>query len=331
MTQRTTTPRAELHTHLGAAVHPVVLWTIAHEQGIKLPVKDYWDFFATVTMDEHEKNMTLEEMTDKYFLLTQLIQSSPEALEMSTHSVIGGGYRKCNLVLQELKFNPMRRNRAGERDLDHIILAALWGMRRAMLEYPEVKAGLILEVDRTFTLEQNEIILDKAIRYAHDGVIGIDVSGPHRGSFSMKAHVPLFERARKAGLGITIHTGEVEGSAEEMRFVVENIRPDRIGHGIQSAQHPDILTSLKEHGITLEICPTSNLKNSMVKDTDELRTIIRTIFDAGVKMTINTDGPEMYQSNICDEEEFLEKNDILSKDEIAKCRQWAFEASFIKE
>lgn len=68
----------------------------------------------------------------------------------------------------------------------------------------------------------------------------------------------------------------------------------------------------------------------MVKDIDDLRTTVRTIYDAGVKITINTDGPEMYQSNICDEENLLENNNILSKEEIAQCRQWAFEASFLK-
>ena len=331
MTQRTTTPRAELHTHLGSAVNPVVLWTISHEQGIRLPAKDFWDFESMVTMAEGKKNLSLEEMNSNYFYWTELIQSSPEALEIAAHSVIGGGYRRCNLVLQELRFNPMKRNRSGERDLDHIILSALWGVRRATLEYPQVKAGVILMMDRAFTYEQNEIILDKAIRYAKDGVVGIDVAGPDRASFSMEAHAPLFARAKEAGLGVTIHTGEENGTVDEMEFVVNTIQPRRIGHGIRAVERPELLEKVREHGITLEICPTSNLKNSMVKDTDELRTIIRTIFDAGVKMTINTDGPEMYQSNICDEEEFLEKNDILSKDEIAKCRQWAFEASFIKE
>ena len=159
-------PRAELHTHLGAAVHPVVLWSIAHQQGIKLPVKDYWDFYAMITMDDSEKNLTLEEMNSNFFHWTELIQSSPEALEIATHSVIGGGYRKCNLTLQELRFNPMKRNRSGERDLDHIILSALWGMRRATLEYPNVEAGIILMMDRTFSYQQNEIIIEKAIRYA---------------------------------------------------------------------------------------------------------------------------------------------------------------------
>lgn len=331
MTQRTRTPRAELHTHLGSAVNPVVLWTISHEQGIRLPAKDYWDFEDMITMAEGKKNLSLEEMNSNYFYWTELIQSSPEALEIAAHSVIGGGYRRCNLVLQELRFNPMKRNRSGERDLDHIILSALWGVRRATLEYPQVKAGVILMMDRTFSYEQNEIILEKAIRYARDGVVGVDVAGPDRASFSMEDHAPLFARAKEAGLGVTIHTGEEEGSAEEMRFVVNEIKPDRIGHGIRAALHPDLLEKVREHDITLEVCPTSNLKNSMLKDIEEVRTTIRTFVESGIKFTINTDGPEMYQSNICDEENLLMENGILSEKEIEQCRSWSFEASFIKE
>jgi hypothetical protein len=59
----------------------------------------------------------------------------------------------------ELRFNPMKRNRGGERDLDHIILAAVRGLDRAALEYPQVRAGLILMMDRTFTAEQNRIVV----------------------------------------------------------------------------------------------------------------------------------------------------------------------------
>ena len=198
MSQRTTTPRAELHTHLGAAVDPVIMWTIAHRQGIRLPVKDYWDFEELITMGANEKNKGVDDMDKKYYHLTELIQSSPEAIEEAVHSVIGGGYRKCNLVLQELRFSPMKRNRTGERDLDFIILAALWGMRRAMVEYPRVNAGLLIALDRSFTPAQNAITLEKAIKYASDGIVGIDLCGPDRDDFSMKDHAPLFARARKA-------------------------------------------------------------------------------------------------------------------------------------
>ena len=329
MSQRTTTPRAELHTHLGAAVDPVIMWTIAHRQGIRLPVKEYWDFENMITMGPDTKNEGVQDMDNKYYHLTELIQSSPEAIEEAVHSVIGGGYRKCNLVLQELRFSPMKRNRTGERDLDFIILAALWGMRRAMIEYPQVTAGLIVALDRTFTPTQNAITLEKAIRYKGDGIIGIDMCGPDRDAFSMKDHEPLFARAREAGLGLTIHAGET-GNLEELRYVVSHIRPERIGHGLAAAQDKQLMKDIVKQGIVLELCPTSNLRNSVVKDVAELRTIIRTFIDNGVRFTVNTDGPEMYRTSVVKEEEFLVAENIMTAAEIAQCTKWAFEATFIK-
>jgi adenosine deaminase len=329
MTQRTTTPRAELHTHLGAAVDPIIMWTIAHRQGIRLPVKDYWAFEDMITMGPEKKNRGVFEMDRDYYHLTELIQSSPEAMEEAVHSVIGGGYRKCNLVLQELRFSPMKRNRTGERDLDFIILAALWGMRRAMVEYPQVTAGLIVCLDRTFTPAQNAITLEKAIRYHADGIAGIDVAGPDSKKFSMAAHAPLFARARKAGLGLTIHAGET-GNLKELQYVVRKIRPERIGHGLAAARDKKLLKEIAKQEIILELCPTSNLRNNILKGVHELRATIRTFLDAGVRVTINTDGPEMYRTSVVKEEEFLLAEGIMSQQEIEQCRKWAFEGAFVR-
>ena len=329
MPSPTKTPRAELHTHLGAAVDPPILWSIAHRQGIKLPSKNYWDFEDMITMTGNEKNRNLDEMHRNFYHWTELIQSSPEAVEESVKSVIGGGYRKNNLTLQELRFNPMFRNRGGERDLDHIIMAAIWGLDKALLEYPQVKAGIILMMDRMLTFKQNEIILKKAAKYREQGIVGIDVAGPQRQSFSMQKHARLFLEARKANLGITVHTGEV-GKLKEIRFVVENIKPDRIGHGIICAKDPELMRQIAKSKIVLEICPTSNLRNSVVKGIGELRKIIKSFLRYKIKFTINTDGPEMYRTNIHKEQEFLHKNRILSQKEIDQCTKWAFEASFMK-
>ena len=329
MSQRTTTPRAELHTHLGAAVDPVIMWTIAHRQGIRLPVKDYWDFEDMITMDSEKKNRGVSDMDKNYYHLTELIQSSPEAMEEAVHSVIGGGYRKCNLVLQELRFSPMKRNRTGERDLDFIILAALWGMRRAIIEYPQVNAGLIICLDRTFTPAQNAIVVEKAIRYKPDGIVGVDIAGPDKKGFSMKDHAPLLVRARKAGLGLTVHAGET-GNLEELRYVVRHIHPERIGHGLAAVRDRKLLKEIAKQGIVLEMCPTSNLRNSVVKSVEEMRTIIRTFIDHDVRFTINTDGPEMYRTSVVKEEEFLLAENIMSVAEIARCTRWAFEAAFVR-
>ena len=148
--------------------------------------------------------------------------------------MIGGGYRSQRITTCEVRFNPMKRNRGGERDLDHIILAALRGVDRAQLEYPQVRAGVILMMDRTFDERQNEIIVEKACRYASRGVVGIDIAGPRPGGgrFAYAPLAPLVEQAREAGLGVTVHCGE-EGFAEEVGEVVETLRP-----GPHRPRHP---------------------------------------------------------------------------------------------
>ncbi len=329
MDKHSNTPRVELHAHLGSAVNPAILWTIAHRQGIKLPTKDYWEFEKMITLQPSQKNKDLNEMHNKFFYWTELIQSSPEAIEQSVHSVFCGGYRKCNLVLQELRFNPMFRNRNGEKDLDHIIMAAIWGMERAKLEFPQIKAGLILMMDRMLSFKQNKIILEKAIKYKKAGIIGVDVAGPERKKFDMKKYKPLFEKARAAGLGITIHSGEA-GTLEELRYVVNEIKPDRIGHGILCVKDKKIMQAIVENNITLEICPSSNIHNSVVKNIGELKTIIKTLKKNNIKFTVNTDGSEMYDTNLFKEQELLRKAGILSKEDIERCTNWSFEASFVK-
>ncbi len=223
----------------------------------------------------------------------------------------------------------MFRNRGGERDLDHIIMAALRGMDRALLDYPQVQAGLILMMDRTLPFAKNEIILKKALAYRSRGIVGIDLGGPQRERFRMARHAPLFARARAAGLGITIHTGE-EGSLDELRYVVQKIRPERIGHGLLAVKDKALMREIAEARITLELCPTSNLRNKKVRSVAELRTIITSLKKENVRITVNTDGPEMYQTNVVMEEEFLIKERILSARDIEQCRAFAFEASFVQ-
>src|ERR671925_1919937 len=197
---------AELHTHLGGSVAADILWSLAHEQGIALPVKDYWEFEGLVTVSDPRG----VERLDAIYHWTELIQSSPLAVERSVHAAIGGAYRSQGITTLELRFNPMKRNRGGERDLDHIIMAAIRGLDRASLEYPQVRVGLILMMDRTFDDRLNAIIVEKAIRYAPRGIVGVDIAGPRpRGErYSYRELAPLVDEAREAGLGITIHVGE---------------------------------------------------------------------------------------------------------------------------
>src|SRR5207237_7416229 len=98
-------PLAELHCHLGAAVTPAIMWGIAHAQGIKLPTKDYWEFRDMITGSRNRRAHSFDGYL-QLFHWTELIQSSPLAVERSIYEVVGGAYRKNNITTIELRFNP---------------------------------------------------------------------------------------------------------------------------------------------------------------------------------------------------------------------------------
>jgi adenosine deaminase len=324
---------AELHTHLGGSVSSDILWSLAHEQGIALPVKDYWEFDRLVTIVDPRGVADLNAL-DAIYHWTELIQSSPIAVERSVHAAIGGAYRSQGITTLELRFNPMKRNRGGERDLDHIILAAIRGLDRASLEYPQVTAGLILMMDRTFTQEMNAVIVDKAIRWAPRGIVGIDVAGPRpRGErYPYRDLQPLVEEAREAGLGVTIHVGEEGGEAgiEEIGEVVETLRPDRIGHGILAARDPELMETLRATEIVLEICPTSNLLTKALESEEAVRDTFRAFTDNGVLFTIATDGPEMMRTHLRDEFELLVRIGALAREDLPIANERGHAASFVR-
>ncbi len=319
----------ELHAHGGSSVSPTMLWEMAHNQGIKLPTKDYWEFEKLVTIHETKPYEDYLKMHD----LNELIQSSPEAMFSAIESAVSRAYRKNNITTLELRYNPILRNRQGERDLDHLIVYSLQGMERAILKYP-VRAGLILMMDRRFTFKENAAVVTKAIKYKDRGVVGIDLAGPiertkNSRKFTPKDIAPLVMEAKAAGLGITIHTGEATG-LDEMWEVLEHLEPDRIGHGIASVKSKRMMKYLREKEIVLETCPTSNLNTGVVKDFNQLKRIYKTLKENEVKFTINTDGPEMQKVGLRQEYKKLMINKILNKEDLLKANQVAKESSFIK-
>jgi adenosine deaminase len=324
---------SDLHIHVGGAVAPHVLWSIAHDQGFKLPVTDYWEFKELVSA-RPGKVKSLDEYLAVLHQWTEKIQSSPQAMERSVYEVIGKEYRSSRVSLIELRFNPMKRNVGGERDLDHIVHAALRGMDRAVLEYG-VRAGLIFCLAREFDHRLNEILVEKAVRYRRRGVVGIDLAGTEKHALELrpaevKRYRDLFARARAAGLKTTVHTGETAGTgAEGVRAVVEMLEPHRIGHGICAARDEKVMDLLRERGIVLEICPSSNLATRAVSSLQELGAVLRKFWDHGVKFTINTDGPYLLDTNMRSEVRLLREGGLLSDEQIDQALRWAREATFV--
>ena len=311
-------PLAELHAHLGGSVDAATMWELAHEQGIKLPYRDYWEFAAATNVGAGTDGLA---GLDRIYHLTELIQSSPEGVFRAVHGMISGGYRSQRITTHEVRFNPAKRNRGGERDLDAIVMAAVHGIDRAALEYP-VRAGLILMMDRTFDPDLNGAIVERAIRFRGRGVVAIDIAGPRPGGsgppYPYRDLAPLVARARDAGLGVTLHAGEEGVNApdpgpyvEEMRQALE-LGADRIGHGIIVAMEPRLLELALERRVVLEICPTSNVRTGAVRDEEQMAEIVFGLEAAGVPLVVATDGPEMIGTRLRAEYAMLVRRGALS-------------------
>jgi adenosine deaminase len=330
---RLPTELSDLHIHVGGGVAPHILFSIAHQQGFKLPTRDYWAFVDMVTV-KPETTKSLDDYLKVMHEWTEKIQSSPMAIQRSVYEIIGKEYRSSRVTLMELRFNPMKRNLHGERDLDHIIQSALHGMDDAALEY-RTRCGLIFCLAREFSPELNEVIVQKAIRYKERGVVGIDLAGPESMNVELRVkdvqkYEQMFAKARDAGLKTTVHTGETpHTSGEGVIAVLRHLKPDRIGHGIRAAYNQEALDRLSDAGTVLEICPSSNLATHAVKDLAELGHILATFRQNKVRYTINTDGPYLLDTNMVQECQLLLDQKILTPQELATCFAVAQEATFI--
>jgi adenosine deaminase len=186
--------------------------------------------------------------------------------------------------------------------------------------------GLIAITSRSLGPSSCVETVDWAIRHAGD-ILGIDLADSER-DFPLRQFVGPIKRAKEAGLKVTIHTGEDTPAS----FVTETIRlasPDRIGHGIHIIDDPSAVKLVRDRGITLEVNPWSNYLTSSVSRIEEHP--LKMLFDLGVRVTINSDDPEVLDTNLNNEYRIAHEILGMTFDQLAICNRYACEASFIPE
>jgi len=135
-----------------------------------------------------------------------------------------------------------------------------------------------------------------AADYAGDGAISFGIGGDELRGPALESRA-AFRYARDAGLRLTAHAGETDGP-ESIRAALE-IGAERIGHGIRAIDDPDLMRRLREEQIPLEVCITSNAKTGAVRSLADHP--VRKLFDAGVPITLNTDDPGVFETDLAKE------------------------------
>jgi adenosine deaminase len=313
----------DLHIHLGGAVPSSVLWEILCDNGLRTEYVDFASFHASLTA-RHDEVKSLDDFLGRYFQVTEQIQSSPSAASVSAYQVVAKAYRRAQVTALELRFNPQKRMRHGLHTMDAIILAVMQGLERASLHYG-VATGILLSLGRDLSLEANWQIIEAAIKWRSrgplngaNGVVGIDMAGPESRALELNAAwlneiAAMMATAREAGLKITYHIGESEATGPDgMLRVIEAIRPDRIGHGIElrratGARRATLIQLLQEHEICLELCPTVNRVTRVIDDYACIAHFVRDLVANDLAWCINTDNPYLIHTNLKREYEIIGK------------------------
>lgn len=163
------------------------------------------------------------------------------------------------------------------------------------------------------SLEDEEYIKDII---DHDWFETIDVCGTEDCA-PVSQYKGLFQYAKSKSMILRIHVGEF-GTAEDVREAIEVLDLDEIHHGIAAADNPEVMALLKEKGIVLHVCPTSNVMLKRVKDYPLHP--IKTLYDAGVRVTINTDDLTIFNATVSQEYLYLYQHGVLSKEALNKIR-----------
>lgn len=177
---------------------------------------------------------------------------------------------------------------------------SVWrAIREAQKEAEEkwpVKVWWNLDAIRQFGPEHVMEVARIAARYVGDGAISFGIGGDEAGGPALPLR-DAFSYAKDAGLRLTAHAGETDGP-ESIRAALE-IGAERIGHGIRAVDDADLMRRLREERIPLEVCITSNIKTGAVASLGAHP--VRRLFDAGVPITLNTDDPGMFETDLARE------------------------------
>jgi len=186
--------------------------------------------------------------------------------------------------------------------------------------------GIIAITSRGMGAESCVKTVDWAIRNKRH-IQAVDLADGER-FYPMQDFVKPILKAKDVGLKVTIHSGE-DTPASYVMDTIKNFKPDRIGHGIHSIEDMKAVELIKERNITLEVNPWSNYLTNSVKTIEEHP--LKRLFDLGVKVTINSDDPEVLETNLNNEYRITHEVLGMSMDEIATCNRFAYESSFIPD
>lgn len=311
-------PKAELHVHLDGCLRPATMLELALEADIPLPANTESDLAAAMLVRDARN---LEEYLERY-VHTLAVMQTPAALERIAYEFV------LDVAAENVRYVEVRYSPALHpgMPLEEAVAAPLRGLRRGEAE-TGCRAQLIVCGIRTMPPDVSLRLAEVAVDFATEGVAAFDLAGAEAG-YPAADHAKAFAHAVKHGLACTCHAGEGEGP-DSVREALDVCCAQRIGHGTRIGEDPRLEERIRESGVPLEVCLTSNVHTRTVATVAEHPA--RRYFDLGCIVTLNTDGRLMDGVTLTDEYMLAHQQLGFTRLEIDRLILNAFESAFLPE
>ena len=276
----------DLHLHLDGSLSVKSVKELAALQNIEIPENEE-ELLKLLRINDDCKDLT--EYLEKFAFPGMLLQTK-EAVALSVYN-LQEELKEQGLIHAEIRFAPQLHTHKGLSQRE-VIEAAIEGLDRS-----DFSAGLILCCMRgNDNHEENLETVRLAKDYLGKGVVCVDIAGAEA-LFPTENFGDLFALAKELEIPYTIHAGEADGPKSVYKALEFGTK--RLGHGVRSLEDPALIEKIVSEGITLELCPTSNIHTCMFPSIEEYP--LRKLMEAGVKVTINTDNMTVSNINLAKE------------------------------
>lgn len=280
-------PKAELHVHLEGSVRPATLLQLSRKHGMDLGCSTQEDVLELYRFRDFKHFM------DLYGALTFALRE-PEDFALVTYELGETAFLQ-GVRYVEATFTAGTHFRFKGIPFDELMDAVSEGALRAFRDYGVV-VKFILDHVRGFSVEACYQTAEWCVSGASHGVVGLGLAGFEPGWLA-STYGGAIKWALERDIPFVPHAGEVVGP--EGMWDALTFRPRRIGHGVRAIEDDALIDELRSRGTVLEICPTSNVVLGNVSGYDVHP--LRQLWDKGVKVTLNSDDPPMFNTSLLDE------------------------------
>lgn len=308
-------PKAELHLHIEGTLEP--------ELKLKLAKRNHIDI-GQETIDEVKKNYEYDDLASflgVYYPAMNVLQHDQDFYELAFSYLKRAAQNNVRHV--EIFFDPQAHTSRGVSFKDVIT-----GLHRAIVDARalNVDADLIMCFLRDFSKESARQTLEQALPYK-DMFIGVGLDSDEHNNPPLK-FARQFEDAKAAGLHLTTHCDiDQKDSIEHIRQALEQMDVERLDHGTNIVEDPDLVDFVVKHHIGLTSCPLSNTYVSPKMKGEEVLSLL----ERDAKVSIHSDDPAYFGGYIADNYYALATTYDLTKEQIIKLARNAFETSWISD